>query len=60
MAFLLDTELNCIDVGSYTDGETSVQVSPTGRSVYMSCPSPLFLTLQFLSYLISDWGGCEG
>ena len=39
MALLLDTDLNCIDVGSYTDGETSVQIGDAvrGKNVFVVC-----------------------
>ena len=39
MAFLLDTELNSVDVGAYNDGETSVQIADTirGKNVFVVC-----------------------
>jgi len=57
MAFLLDTELNSIDVGAYNDGETSVQIADTirGKNVFVVCATTsasaiteLLLTLSAL------------
>lgn len=57
MAFLLDSELNCIDIGSYTDGETSVQIGDAvrGKNVFVVCATSsataiteLLLTLSAL------------
>jgi hypothetical protein len=57
MAFLLDTELNCIDVGSYADGETNVQIGDAvrGKNVFVVCATSsataiteLLLTLSAL------------
>jgi ribose-phosphate pyrophosphokinase len=57
MAYLLDTELNCIDVGSYNDGETSVQIGDAvrGKNVFVVCTTStatsvaeLLLTLSAL------------
>eukprot|EP00804_Cyclotella_cryptica_P015970 CCRYP_004145-RA/>CCRYP_004145-RA protein AED:0.00 eAED:0.00 QI:284/1/1/1/1/1/2/690/600 len=55
MAYLLDTELNCIDVGSYSDGETSVQIGEAvrGKNVFVVCTTSTATSIAELLLTLS-------
>ncbi|KAL7520299.1 hypothetical protein ACHAWX_005028 [Stephanocyclus meneghinianus] len=55
MAFLLDTELNCIDVGSYNDGETAVQIGDAvrGKNVFVVCTTSTATSIAELLLTLS-------
>ena len=55
MAYLLGVGLNCIDIGSYTDGETNVQIEDSirGKEVFVVCTTTTSTSIVELLLTIS-------
>ncbi|KAL9184153.1 hypothetical protein ACHAXT_002239 [Thalassiosira profunda] len=55
MAYLLGTDLNCLNVGAFTDGETSVKIEDSirGKEVFVVCTTTTSASLMELLLTIS-------